>query len=102
MSAPDFQHIFDCYLVRLKNGVIAYQRQLVFAAVVALNKALEAGVQAKGPVYLALVEAYFYQNKFKDAYQAVQKAKADPKYARQAASWESYIKERASKKNVSL
>ncbi|KKL00762.1 hypothetical protein EIK76_15495 [Rheinheimera mesophila] len=95
---------------QLDNDGDAYRRQgssLILAekysaAVVALNKALEAGVQAKGPVYLALVEAYFYQNKFKDAYQAVQKAKADPKYARQAASWESYIKERASKNNVTL
>lgn len=95
---------------QLDNDADAYRRQgssLILAekysaAVVALNKALDAGVKVKGPVYLALVEAYFYQNKFRDAYQAVQKAKADPKFARQAASWESYIKERASKNNVSL
>ncbi|MCA1928737.1 lipopolysaccharide assembly protein LapB [Rheinheimera sp.] len=95
---------------QLDNDGDAYRRQgssLILAekysaAVVALNKALEAGVKAKGPVYLALVEAYFYQNKFKDAYQAVQKVKGDPKFGRQAASWESYIKERASKNNVSL
>jgi predicted Zn-dependent protease len=95
---------------QLDNDGDAYRRQgssLILAekysaAVVALNKALDSGVKAKGPVYLALVEAYFYQNKFKDAYQAVQKVKGDPKFARQAASWESYIKERASKNNVSL
>ncbi|MDF3126096.1 hypothetical protein [Rheinheimera sp. 1928-s] len=95
---------------QLDNDADAYRRQgssLILAekysaAVVALNKSLDAGVKVKGPVYLALVEAYFYQNKFRDAYQAVQKAKADPKYARQAASWESYIKERASKKNITL
>ncbi|WP_233078264.1 tetratricopeptide repeat protein [Rheinheimera soli] len=95
---------------QLDNDADAYRRQgssLILAekysaAVVALNKSLDAGVKVRGPVYLALVEAYFYQNKFRDAYQAVQKAKADPKYARQAASWESYIKERASKNNVTL
>ncbi|RVT45345.1 hypothetical protein EMM73_13905 [Rheinheimera sediminis] len=95
---------------QLDNDADAYRRQgssLILAekypaAIVALNKSLDAGVKVKGPVYLALVEAYFYQNKFRDAYQAVQKAKADPKYARQAASWETYIKERASKKNVTL
>ena len=95
---------------QIDNDGDAYRRQgssLILAekysaAVAALNKALDAGVKTKAPVYLALVEAYFYQNKFKDAYQAVQKAKADPKFARQAASWESYIKERASKNNVSL
>lgn len=95
---------------QLDNDADAYRRQgssLILAekyaaAVVALNKSLDAGVKVKGPVYLALVEAYFYQNKFRDAYQAVQKAKADPKFARQAASWETYIKERASKNNVTL
>ena len=111
-SAREFSRAAEYYgeLAKLTNDADAYRRQgssLILAekysaAVVALNKALEAGVNAKAPVYLALVEAYFYQNKFKDAYQAVQKVKSDPKFGRQAASWESYIKERASKNNVSL
>lgn len=95
---------------KIDNDAEAYRRQgssLILAekyadAVVALNSALSAGVKNPGPVHLSLVEAYFYQNKFRDAYQAVQKVKADAKLARQASAWETYIKERAKAKNVSL
>jgi len=96
---------------KIDNDGDAYRRQgssLILSekytdAVVALNNAIDAGVKNKGQVYLSLVEAYFYQNKFRDAYQAVQKAKAaDSKLTRQAAAWESYIKERASKKGINL
>ncbi|WP_337840900.1 tetratricopeptide repeat protein [Rheinheimera sp.] len=95
---------------KLDNDGDAYRRQgssLILAekyseAVTALNNAINAGVKNQGQVYLSLVEAYFYQNKFREAYQAVQKVKSDSKLGRQAAAWESYIKERASKKGINL
>ncbi|RVU37258.1 hypothetical protein EOE67_11765 [Rheinheimera riviphila] len=96
-------------LAKLENDGEAYRRQgtaLLMAgkesaAVPALQKALEVGVKDKGRVHLAMMEAYFYQAKLKDAYRQNQLAR-DNGQAKAASSWAGYIKERAEKKGISL
>jgi tetratricopeptide (TPR) repeat protein len=96
-------------LAKLENDGEAYRRQgtaLLMAgkesaAVPALQKALEVGVKDKGRVHLAMMEAYFYQAKLKDAYRHNQLAR-DNGQAKAASSWAGYIKERAEKKGISL
>ncbi len=85
-----------------RQGVLLLEMKSYPAAIQALNKALELGIKDQGSVYMSLTEAYFYQEKFKDAYAQVQKAKEFPKVAKTAASWESYIKVKAKNNRVSL
>ena len=96
-------------LAKLENDGESYRRQgtaLLMAgkesaAVPALQKALEIGVKDKGRVHMALMEAYFYQAKLKDAYRHNQLAR-DNGQAKAANSWASYIRERAEKKGIAL
>lgn len=96
-------------LAKLENDGESYRRQgtaLLMAgkesaAVPALQKALEVGVKDKGRVHIALMEAYFYQAKLKDAYRHNQLAR-DNGQAKAANSWAGYIRERAEKKGISL
>jgi tetratricopeptide (TPR) repeat protein len=110
-SAREFDKAAVYYgeLAKLENDGEAYRRQgtaLLMAgkesaAVPALQKALEVGVKDKGRVHIALMEAYFYQAKLKDAYRHNQLAR-DNGQAKAASSWTGYIRERAEKKGISL
>ncbi len=70
-------------------------------AVTALQKALELGVKDKGKVHVDLISAYFFQGKMKEAYRHVELARQNGQ-EKMAASWGPYVKERASKKGITL
>ena len=71
-------------------------------AISAFDKALSMNVDKASGVYMSLVDAYFYQKKYKEAYAALMNAKKDPAMSRQVRSWESYIKDKAKQKGISL
>ncbi|GAB3004295.1 tetratricopeptide repeat protein [Psychrosphaera aestuarii] len=71
-------------------------------AVVAYNKALDAGVERKGVVYMAIAEAHFYQRQWKQAHKAIKLAMKEKNTAKSAASWEAYIREAAERDGVKL
>jgi Ni/Co efflux regulator RcnB len=85
-----------------KQGMLLKQSEQFVAAVIALNKALELGAKNKGSIQMSIMEAYFYQGKYKPAYAAVLEAIKDPKTRRSAKGWKSYIKDTADRKNVRI
>lgn len=110
-SSRDFDKAAFYYgeLAKLENDGETYRRQGLSylmagkqpEAITALQKALEIGVKDKGKVHTALIEAYFYQSKLKDAYRHVELARANGQ-EKVANSWGPYIRERASKKGITL
>jgi len=110
-SSRDFDKAAFYYgeLAKLENDGEFYRRQGLSylmagkqpEATAALQKALEVGVKDKGKVHTALIEAYFYQAKLKEAYRHVELARANGQ-EKVANSWGPYIRERASKKGITL
>ena len=91
----------DAELYR-KAGSLLLQSQNYSAAVVRLNKALELGSDKKGTIYSDLAEAYYYQEKYKQAYNAITKAMDDPRTRRFAKSWSAFIKDKAARNGVKI
>ncbi|WP_404339453.1 tetratricopeptide repeat protein [Pseudoalteromonas mariniglutinosa] len=91
----------DAELYR-KAGSLLLQSQNYNAAVVRLNKALELGSDKKGTIYSDLAEAYYYQEKYKQAYNAITKAMDDPRTRKFAKGWSSYIKDKAARNGVKI
>lgn len=111
-AAREFIRAADYYgeLAKLTNDADAYRRQgsayssvqKYNEAIAAYDKALSLNVDKPSNVYMSLVDAYFYQKKYKEAYAALMNAKKDPSMSRQVRSWESYIKDKAKQKGISL
>jgi len=111
-AAREFARAAEYYgeLAKLTNDADAYRRQgTAFSsiqkyneAIAAYDKALSLNVDKPSNVYMSLVDAYFYQKKYKEAYAALMNAKKDPAMSRQVRSWESYIKDKAKQKGISL
>uniref|UniRef100_A0A486XVZ1 TPR domain protein, putative component of TonB system n=1 Tax=Rheinheimera sp. BAL341 TaxID=1708203 RepID=A0A486XVZ1_9GAMM len=111
-SAREFVKAAEYYgeLAKLENDADSYRRQGAAyssvqkynEAIAAFDKALALNVDKPANVYMSLVDAYFYQKKYKEAYAALMNAKKDPSMARQVRSWESYIKDKAKQKGISL
>lgn len=85
-----------------KQGTSLYLSEKYKDALVALQKALDAGADNVGRVHMAMMEASFYSGDFKTAYSHVLEAKKDSATARSARSWEPYIKEKAKNRGISL
>lgn len=81
-----------------RQGMLLQQSEQYSAAAVALQKAIDLGIEDKGRVYMTLAESYFYQEKFKQATAAIKKAQADPKTRKAARAWAGYIKDTADRK----
>lgn len=81
-----------------RQGMLLQQDEQYDAATVALQKAIDLGVDNPGRVYMTLAEAYFYQEKYKQATVAIKKAQADPKTKKAARAWASYISDTAERK----
>ena len=111
-AAREFARAAEYYgeLAKLTNDADAYRRQgsayssiqKYNEAIAAYDKALSLNVDKPSSVYMSLVDAYFYQKKYKEAYAALMNAKKDPAMSRQVRSWESYIKDKAKQKGITL
>jgi uncharacterized protein HemY len=85
-----------------KQGVLLLAAEDYKGAVTALNNALEAGPEDEGRVQFALMEANFYQNKFRTAYKHAMEAKKHSSVRRNANAWAPYIKEKAKNRGISI
>lgn len=111
-AAREFLKAANYYgeVAQLTNDAEAYRRQgsaysavqKYNEAIAAYDKALSMNVDKASGVYMSLVDAYFYQKKYKEAYAALMNAKKDPAMSRQVRGWESYIKDKAKQKGITL
>lgn len=85
-----------------KQGMVYYALERYSDAIVALQKALDGGSDKVGAIHLAMMQANFDKGDFRSAYKHVQEAKKDRSTARNARSWEPYIKEKAKNRNIKL
>jgi len=85
-----------------KHGMLLKQDEQFSKAIPALNKALELGVKNKGRIYMSIAESYFYLEKYKKAYTAINKAMKDPKSRKAAKGWKGFIADTARRKKVSI
>jgi tetratricopeptide (TPR) repeat protein len=85
-----------------KQGMLLKQDEQFAKAIVALDKALELGVKNQGGIHMSIAESYFYLEKYKKAYAAIQKAMKDPSARKSAKGWKSFIVDTARRKNVTI
>ncbi|WP_158972931.1 tetratricopeptide repeat protein [Paraglaciecola sp. L3A3] len=85
-----------------KQGNMLYIAERPNEALKALQKSLDEGADNKGRIHMVMMEANFYQGRYKQAYEHIQEAKKDPSTRRNARSWESFIKEKAKNNGVTL
>jgi len=85
-----------------KQGTLLAQSEQFKKAVVALNKAIDLGVKDKGRLYMSIAESHYYLGQYKKAYAAVLEALKDKRTRRTAKGWQSYIKDTAQRKGVSI
>lgn len=85
-----------------KQGMSYYAVEKYSKAIVALQKALDGGSDKVGPIHLAMMQAHFDNGDFRSAYKHVKEAKKVKSTARNARSWEPYIKEKATNRNIKL
>ncbi len=91
----------DAELYR-KAGALYLQAEKFSDSVAMLEKSLDLGNKKKGTIYSDLAEAYYHQEKYKQAYAAIRKAMEDPKTRKFARSWSAFIKEKAARKGVKI
>lgn len=85
-----------------KQGMLLKQDEQFSKAIPALKKALDLGIKNEGYIYMSIAESYFYLEKYKKAYVAINKAMKDPKMRKAAKSWQSFIADTAKRKKVSI
>lgn len=85
-----------------KQGMLLKQDEQFAKAIPALNKALEIGIKNKGRLYMSIAESYFYLEKYKKAYAAINKAMDDPKSRKAAKGWKGFISDTARRKNIAI
>lgn len=85
-----------------KQGMVYYAMERYNDAINALQKALDNGSEKTGAIHLAMMQANFDKEDFRSAYKHVLEAKKDKSSARNARSWEPYIKEKAKNRNIKL
>ena len=85
-----------------KQGMLLKQDEQFTKAIPALNKAIELGVKNKGRIYMSIAESYFYLEKYKKAYIAINKAMEDPNSRKAAKGWKGFIADTARRKKVSI
>ncbi len=85
-----------------KQGNMLYIAERPNEALKALQKALDEGSDKKGRIHMVMMEANFYQGRYKQAYAHIQEAKKDKRTSRNARSWESFVKEKAKNNGIKL
>ncbi|TWX73262.1 tetratricopeptide repeat protein [Colwellia sp. C1TZA3] len=85
-----------------KQGMLLKQDEQFKPVIIALTKAIELGVRNEGRLQMSIAESHFYLEQYKQAYKAISIAMKDPKTRKSAKGWESFIKDTARRKNVSI
>ena len=85
-----------------KQGMLLKQDEQFTKAIPVLEKALALGVDNQGRLYMSIAESYFYLEKYKQAYAAINNALKDPKSRKAAKSWKSFIVDTAKRKNIAI
>ncbi len=85
-----------------KQGMLLKQDEQFAKAIVALNKSIELGVSKQGRIHMSIAESYFYLEKYKEAFAAIQKAMKDPGTRKSAKGWKSFIVDTAKRKKVTI
>lgn len=85
-----------------KQGTSLAMSEQYKDAIVALQKALDAGADNVGRIHMVMMEASFYSGDFRTAYVHVKEAKKDSATSRSARSWEPYIVEKAKNRGINL
>ena len=85
-----------------KQGILLIAAEDFKGAVVALENAIEAGAEDPARIHFSLMEANFYQNKFRTAYKHALEAKKSPAMRRNANAWTPYIKEKAKNRGITI
>ncbi len=85
-----------------RQGTLLLTSEKYPEALAALQKALDAGSEKTGSIHMAMMEANFYQGKFKEAHRLVELAKQDSSVRRNAEAWEPYIKEKARNRGINI
>ena len=85
-----------------KQGMLLKQDEQFSKAIPALQKALTLGIKNQGRIHMDIAASYFYLEKYKKAYAAINKAIKDPKSRKSAKGWKSFIADTARRKNVSI
>ncbi|MBU2871326.1 tetratricopeptide repeat protein [Colwellia sp. E2M01] len=85
-----------------KQGMLYKQDEQFTKAITALNKAIELGASDEGQIHMSIAESYFYLEKYKEAYAAIQKAVKDPKSRKYAEGWKRFIIDTAKRKKVTI
>lgn len=85
-----------------KQGTLLLGAEKYNDALKALQKALDAGTEKTGSVHMAMMEANFYQGKFKQAHVHIKQAAKDKSTSRSAKAWEPYIKEKAKNRGIKI
>lgn len=111
-AAREFAKAAEYYgeLAKLTNEAEPLRRQgYAFLSIQKYNDALKAfeaslalDSRNAGRVYMSMVDAHLALGQIREAYRALQKAKDDPATARQTRGMESYIRDKARIKNVTL
>ncbi len=83
-----------------KQGTLLLMAEKYSGAVTALKKALDAGSDKQGRINLAIMEAYFYQNKFREAYTYVKRAAKFKDGKRTATGWKPYIERKMRNRKI--
>lgn len=85
-----------------KQGTLLLTAEKYTDSIAALKKALDAGSDKKGTIQMALMEANFYLEDFKQAHVHAREAIKDKTTARNASAWEPYIKEKAKNRGIKI
>ena len=85
-----------------KQGIALMASEDYKGAVKAFENAIKNKPKRIGPVYLALGEAEFYLENWKNSYEAFTKASENKRSARTASGWLGYVKDTANRKGVTL
>lgn len=85
-----------------KQGTLLLSAEQYPQSIAALQKALDAGSDKKGTIHMALMEANFYRENFKQAHVHAKEAIKDKTTARNARAWEPYIKEKAKNRGIKI
>lgn len=84
-----------------KQGTLLLMAEDYSKAIPALKNAIAAGSKKQGAINLAIMEAYFYQNKFAEAHKYVKRAKEFKDGKRTASGWKPYIERKMDNRKIS-